>query len=85
LAGLGELITTATSGGSHHHELGCQLARGEVGNITGEGIHRLAMVEKISLFDITRYPLCNLFADAIRSPHDIAQRVDRYLALRHQN
>jgi len=85
LAGLGDLITTATSVGSHHHELGCQLARGEVENITGEGIHTLAMVEKFSLFDITRYPLCNLIADATKSPHDIVQHVDQYLALRHQN
>jgi len=29
LAGLGDLITTATSEGSHHHELGIKLARGE--------------------------------------------------------
>ncbi|MFA9419202.1 MAG: hypothetical protein ACERLB_03550 [Gammaproteobacteria bacterium] len=81
LAGLGDLITTATSVGSHHHELGCQLARGEIDNITGEGIHTLAMVEKFSLFDITRYPLCKLIADTIKSPHNIVQRVDQYLAL----
>ena len=85
MAGLGDLITTATSVGSHHHELGCQLARGEVENITGEGIHTLAIVEKFSLFDITRYSLCNLIEDAIKSPHDIVQRVDQYLTLRHQN
>jgi len=79
LAGLGDLITTATSVGSHHHELGCQLARGEVENIAGEGIHTLAMVEKFSLFDITRYPLCKFIADTIKSPFDIEQRVDQYL------
>jgi glycerol-3-phosphate dehydrogenase (NAD(P)+) len=79
LAGLGDLITTATSVGSHHHELGCQLARGEVDNIAGEGVHTLAMVEKYSLFDITRYPLCNLIADTIKSPIDIEQRIDQYL------
>jgi glycerol-3-phosphate dehydrogenase (NAD(P)+) len=45
LAGLGDLITTATSPGSHHHELGRRLARGETGGINGEGIHTLAMVE----------------------------------------
>jgi len=84
MAGLGDLITTATSVGSHHHDLGCQLARGEVDNIAGEGIHTLLMVEKFSLFDITQYPLCNLIADTIKSPHNIEQRVDRYLALKHQ-
>jgi len=85
LAGLGDLITTATSVGSHHHELGCQLARGELENLTGEGVHTLAMVEKYALFDIVRYPLCNFIADTIKSPRNIVQRVDKYLALRYNN
>ena len=46
--------------GSHHHDLGCQLVRGDVENITGKGIHALAMIEKLSLFDITRRQLFNL-------------------------
>ncbi len=41
LAGLGDLITTATSPGSHHHELGRKLARGETRDTSGEGIHTL--------------------------------------------
>ncbi len=35
LAGLGDLITTATSKGSHHHELGRRLARGDTGERSG--------------------------------------------------
>jgi glycerol-3-phosphate dehydrogenase (NAD(P)+) len=35
LAGLGDLITTATSPGSHHHEVGRRLARGQEA-LTGE-------------------------------------------------
>ena len=41
LAGLGDLITTATSEDSHHHELGRMLAREECRGIEGEGIHTL--------------------------------------------
>lgn len=81
LAGLGDLITTATSVDSHHHELGCRLARGEHEGISGEGVHTLAMVEKHALFDINRYPLCRLIADTIKSPSNIVERMDRYLAL----
>ena len=83
LAGLGDLITTATSIDSHHHELGCRLARGMHENITGEGVHTLAMVEKHALFDISLYPLCNLVADTIKSPAGIGERVDQYLAKRY--
>ena len=36
LAGLGDLITTATSEDSHHHELGRMLAREEVKGIKGD-------------------------------------------------
>ena len=35
LAGLGDLITTATSAGSHHHDLGRRLARGEHAGLAG--------------------------------------------------
>jgi len=60
LSGLGDLITTATSKGSHHHELGIRLARGETKDISGEGIHTLSMVGKYELFDISSYPLFDL-------------------------
>ena len=51
LAGLGDLITTATSRNSHHHELGCMLAREDVRAIKGEGIHTLEMVSQHLLFN----------------------------------
>lgn len=56
LAGLGDLITTATSAGSHHHQLGRRLARGETG-LSGEGVHTLAMLRANPRFDAARYPL----------------------------
>ena len=79
LAGLGDLITTATSAGSHHHELGRKLARGETKDISGEGIHTLAMVEKYRLFDISPYPLYGLVHDAMNKPVNIAQKFHEYL------
>ncbi len=79
LAGLGDLITTATSAGSHHHELGCRLARGETNDISGEGIHTLAMVEKFQLFDISPYPLYRLIHDVVKQPVGAAQSFHDYL------
>ncbi|MEO8332866.1 MAG: hypothetical protein ABI479_10580 [Gallionella sp.] len=79
LAGLGDLITTATSAGSHHHELGCRLARGAATEISGEGIHTLAMVEKYRLFDTAPYPLYGLIQDVVQEPVDVAQKFHEYL------
>ena len=67
LAGLGDLITTATSAGSHHHELGRRLARGERG-LTGEGVHTLAVLRTAPRFDTARYPLYRALDDGLRQP-----------------
>ena len=79
LAGLGDLITTATSAGSHHHELGRKLARGKTEDISGEGIHTLAMVEKYRLFDAAPHPLYDLIHDVVQEPVDVAQKFRDYL------
>jgi len=79
LAGLGDLITTATSEGSHHHELGTRLARGETENISGEGIHTLKMVEKYKLFDRSSYPLFSLIHDIVQNPANTEQKIFTYL------
>lgn len=79
LAGLGDLITTATSQGSHHHELGIRLARGATENIGGEGIHTLEMVEKYALFDTSAYPLFCLVHDIVRNSADTEQLFLTYL------
>jgi len=79
LAGLGDLITTATSAGSHHHELGRRLARGETDNIHGEGIHTLAMVRKYRLFDSAPYRLYVLIDAVVQDPRDVAQRFRDYI------
>lgn len=79
LAGLGDLITTATSESSHHHSLGRQLARGETSNISGEGVHTLAMVEKHKLLIEEDYPLFKLVHDIVRNPIDVRTLLQKYL------
>jgi glycerol-3-phosphate dehydrogenase (NAD(P)+) len=75
LAGLGDLITTATSESSHHHELGRMLARGETENISGEGVHTLEMVIKQGLFATDGYPLFSLMHEIIEDPVDVRGRL----------
>lgn len=80
LAGLGDLITTATSEDSHHHELGRMLAREEIQNIAGEGVHTLEMVSKHQLFNMADYPLFLLIHDIVNKPHDLQKQIDNYLS-----
>jgi len=78
-AGLGDLLTTATSEDSHHHALGRQLVRGEWSDISGEGVHTLRMVEKYHLFDWRGYPLFALVRDIVTAPDTLNERVEDYL------
>ena len=80
LAGLGDLITTATSIDSHHHELGQKLARGETNNINGEGIHTLQMIKKHALFDTSTLPLMQFIESVVDNPEQIEERFRIYLA-----
>ncbi|MHB0925007.1 MAG: hypothetical protein ACYC1F_00705 [Gallionellaceae bacterium] len=80
-AGLGDLMTTATSEDSHHHALGRQLARGEWSDISGEGVHTLRMVEKYRPFDWRGYPLFTLARDIVTQPAALHERVEDYLKL----
>ena len=79
LAGLGDLITTATSEDSHHHELGRMLARGEIEGIKGEGIHTLDMVRQHKLFNTKEYPLFHLIDDVVKEPKNIFKKITEYL------
>lgn len=79
LAGLGDLMTTATSEGSHHHSLGCQLARGEAGDIAGEGVHTLAMVDKYQILTIADFPLFELAYDIMNNPVNIKEKLLAYI------
>lgn len=79
LAGLGDLVTTATSQSSHHHELGRLLARGETGHISGEGVHTLQMVEKHRLLNTAMYPLFELIQRLVAQPEQAAEKIDAYI------
>jgi glycerol-3-phosphate dehydrogenase (NAD(P)+) len=81
LAGLGDLVTTATSADSHHHELGRRLARGESPGRVSEGTHTLSMVSKFSLLDVAAYPLFQLVRDIVDQPVSIRRRLLDYLQM----
>jgi glycerol-3-phosphate dehydrogenase (NAD(P)+) len=78
-AGLGDLLTTATSEDSHHHTLGRQLVLGEWSDISGEGVHTLQMVEKYHVFDWRAFPLFTLAHDVVTTPQTLHERVEDYL------
>lgn len=78
-AGLGDLLTTATSAGSHHYTLGRQLASGQWAAISGEGVHALQMIEKHRLIDSHAYPLFALVRDSVASPAMLNSRLQSYL------
>jgi len=85
LAGLGDLVTTATSEDSHHHELGKKLARDETSNITGEGVHTLQMVEKHHLLNTAVFPLLFLIQQIVNQPGQVAQKIDAFIQQLHTN
>ena len=69
LGGLGDLITTATSAGSHHHELGLTLATMNPGNdrqqLKGEGPHSIRLLAEKQLLPLERFPLAQLVAQLL--------------------
>lgn len=79
LAGLGDLVTTATSRGSHHHELGRRLARGERGTLVGEGLHTLKVLRRHTRFDPRPFALLRLIDACASDRRDIRVRIDELL------
>jgi glycerol-3-phosphate dehydrogenase (NAD(P)+) len=79
-AGLGDLLTTATSENSHHYELGRKLATGDYGVIAGEGINTLRMVEKYQLFDYRGFLLFALLQSVVANPPALKNKLDIYLS-----
>lgn len=80
LAGLGDLITTATSAGSHHHKLGRLIVRNQRAELKGEGVHTLAMLEQFRPFDNSGFPLLNLIAGCVREPANAPQAMRNFFA-----
>ena len=79
LAGLGDLITTATSAGSHHHQLGRWLVQGRTQALQGEGVHALRMIAARQLLDIPPYPLLHLLQCLLAKPERAAQQLQDFL------
>jgi len=79
LAGLGDLTTTATSEGSHHHGLGRCLARNDCEVISGEGVHTIKMAIKYNLLPLDNYPLFALCRDILAAPHRSRELFENYL------
>lgn len=79
VAGLGDLVTTATSESSHHHTLGRQLVRGEYQGEPAEGLHTLAMIEQFGLLEPARYPLFALVQAIVGEPGEMEQRIRAWL------
>lgn len=79
LAGPGDRITIATSTGSHHHELGRRLVRGETAALQGEGVHTLKMVHAHRLFDPGRYPLFDLVGRLLAIPATVSVPMKNFL------
>ncbi|MBE9515368.1 MAG: hypothetical protein IME93_00170 [Proteobacteria bacterium] len=72
LGGLGDLITTATSKGSHHHELGLILASLKPGDdrqqLTGEGPHTMRLLKEKALLPLAQFPLAQLVGTLLSNP-----------------
>lgn len=79
LAGLGDLITTATSAGSHHHELGRLIVRNQRAALKGEGMHTLAMIEQFRPLDSAAFPLLRLIATCVREPGNAPQAMREFI------
>ena len=79
LAGLGDLLTTATSTDSHHHALGMQLARGERDNLAGEGTHTIKLIEQLNLIDTRHYPLMRLIQEIVLTESVVREKWQHYL------
>ncbi len=78
LAGLGDLITTATSASSHHRGIGEALARGDhshvatdTANLRSEGVNTAVMVQRHGLLRLADYPLFELTVRLLSAPENI--------------
>lgn len=89
LAGLGDLVTTATSPGSHHRGIGKAIAEGtlkasvETGdNVRSEGVHAVAQLRRHGLVDLSCYPLLEFVAGLLDCPTDPEPRLDAWIRRR---
>jgi glycerol-3-phosphate dehydrogenase (NAD(P)+) len=86
LAGVGDLVTTATSADSHHRRIGQAIARGELeaevdtdDNVRSEGVHAIMQIRRHGLLDIADYPLLEFMKELLSSPTDGGGRLDEWI------
>ena len=89
LAGMGDLITSATSRSSHHRTIGAELAEGRSDKIAGggeyirsEGVHTAQRVREHGKVKLDRYPLFDLACDFLSGPMDLETALHDYLQRR---
>jgi glycerol-3-phosphate dehydrogenase (NAD(P)+) len=89
LAGLGDLVTSATSASSHHRHIGAELAAGRTGelaasgvNIRSEGVHTTTIVRDQAVFEWERFPLFALVCNFLHEPGHLERELADYLARR---
>lgn len=89
LAGLGDLVTTATSADSHHRGIGQAIARDELeteadddGNVRSEGVYAITQIRRHGLVDIADYALLELVEALLETPADAEQRLDDWIRRR---
>ncbi|RNF83079.1 hypothetical protein [Montanilutibacter psychrotolerans] len=86
VAGLGDLVTSATSASSHHRRIGAELTAGRSGelaasgaNIRSEGVHTLAMVRTHRLFAWEQFALFALVCRFFDNPAQLEPDLRAYL------
>jgi len=84
-AGMGDLITSATSRSSHHRSIGAELAFGRSDKIAAggeyirsEGVHTARRVREHELVARGRYPLFDLACDFLTGPMDLPEALKQY-------
>ncbi|QOC21085.1 hypothetical protein IC757_08410 [Wenzhouxiangella sp. AB-CW3] len=88
-AGMGDLITSATSHSSHHRTIGADLAAGKSDKIAAggefirsEGVHTARRVREHDTVQRDRYPLFDLASDFLTGPLDLTSALQDYLRRR---
>ena len=89
-AGMGDLITSATSRSSHHRTIGAELAFGRSDKIAAggeyirsEGVHTAHRVREHGLVQPGRYPLFDLACDFLTGPMDLEAALRRFFNQRY--
>ena len=88
-AGMGDLITSATSRSSHHRTIGAELAAGKNDKIAAggeyirsEGVHTARRTQEYNTLQRGRYRLFDLACDFLTGPLDLEAALHDYLERR---